>query len=144
MGKRTYCPWPVSNGMNRVVHFEIHAKDLDAMQSFYHDIFGWEIKDLGEKMGNYRMITTGKDEPGAKWPGINGGLTPRTGEIPEAGQPVNAYVCTIQVEKVDAYINKVKVAGGTIALDKMDVPGVGLLVYCKDIEGNIFGMLEPK
>ena len=30
-----------------------------------------------------------------------------------------------------------------MALDKMDVPGVGWLAYCKDPEGNIFGMLQP-
>jgi predicted enzyme related to lactoylglutathione lyase len=37
----------------------------------------------------------------------------------------------------------VKEAGGSIALDKMQVPGVGWLVYAKDLEGNIFGMLQP-
>jgi predicted enzyme related to lactoylglutathione lyase len=27
--------------------------------------------------------------------------------------------------------------------DKMDVPGVGTFVRCKDTEGNIFTMLQP-
>lgn len=27
--------------------------------------------------------------------------------------------------------------------DKMDVSGVGWLAYCKDLEENIFGMLQP-
>ena len=40
-------------------------------------------------------------------------------------------------------IDKVKKAGGTMALDKMDVPGVGWLAYCKDPEENIFGILQP-
>ena len=129
--------------MNRVVHFEIHAKDLDAMQKFYQDVFGWKITDMGAPMGNYRMIVTGEDTPGAQWPGINGGMTPRHGEAPQSGQPVNAFVCTISVENVDSMIEKVTSAGGTIALDKMDVPGVGMLVYCHDVEGNLFGMLQP-
>ena len=34
-------------------------------------------------------------------------------------------------------------AGGTVALEKMEVPGVGLLAYRKDPEGNIFGVLQP-
>ncbi len=129
--------------MNRVVHFEIHAKDLDGMQKFYNEVFAWKITDMGEQMGNYRIIVTGEDTPGAKWPGINGGLTPRRGDLPTEGQPVNAFVCTISVEDVDAMVQKVKTAGGTIALEKMDVPGVGMLAYCKDIEGNIFGLLQP-
>ena len=130
--------------MNRVVHFEIHAKDLDGMQRFYNSIFGWDIKDMGPQMGNYRMVVTGKDEPGAKWPGINGGMTPRQGEPSADGQAVNAFVCTITVDDVDACIEKVKKAGGSIALDKMDIPGVGKMVYCKDPERNIFGMLQPQ
>jgi len=129
--------------MNRVVHFEIHAKDADKVQQFYSDVFGWNITNLGEQMGNYRMIVTGEDAAGEKWPGINGGITPRMGEPPASGQPVNAYVCTISVDNLDTYIDKVMEAGGSMALDKMDVPGVGWLAYCKDVDGNIFGMLQP-
>ena len=129
--------------MNRVVHFEIHSVNLDLMQKFYSDVFGWQITDLGPKMGNYRTATTGQDTPGAQYPGINGGLTPRHGPPPQEGQPVNAYVCTIGVDNLDASIEKVKSSGGSTALDKMQVPGVGWLAYMKDPEGNIFGMLQP-
>lgn len=129
--------------MNRVVHFELHAKDMDRMQKFYSDIFGWEIKDMGPQMGGYRLITTGTDEAGATWPGINGGMNPRKGELPTEGQPVNAFVCTISVENIDATLEKIEKAGGTIATHKMEVPGVGWLAYRKDPEGNIFGVLQP-
>jgi hypothetical protein len=40
-------------------------------------------------------------------------------------------------------IATVKASGGTIALEKMPVPGVGWLAYAKDTEGNIFGVLQP-
>lgn len=129
--------------MNRVVHFEIHAKDPDRMQHFYSDVFGWNITNLGEQMGNYHMVVTGEDASGEKWPGINGGITPRMGDIPKSGQAVNAFVCTISVDNLEQYIEKVKNAGGSMALDKMEVPGVGWLAYCKDIEENIFGLLQP-
>ena len=129
--------------MNRVVHFEIHAKDGDKMQQFYTDVFGWHITNLGGQMNNYRMVVTGEDSPGEKWPGINGAITVRMGQPASSDQPVNAFVCTINVDDLDNYIEKVKKAGGTMALDKMDVPGVGWLAYCKDIEKNIFGMLQP-
>lgn len=133
----------ILRGMNRVIHFEIHAANLDQMQKFYSDVFGWQITDLGQQMGGYRMVNTGEDTPGATWPGINGGLTPRHGTSPQDGQPLNAFVCTIGVDNIDAYIVKAMNAGGTIALDKMQVPSVGWLAYMKDPEGNIFGMLEP-
>lgn len=113
------------------------------MQKFYSDVFGWQISDMGPQMGNYRVVNTGEDKVGTAYPGINGGLTPRRGALPASDQPVNAYVCTIGVDDIDAYIAKVKGAGGTTALDKMQVPGVGWLTYMKDPEGNIFGMLQP-
>lgn len=129
--------------MNRVVHFEIHAVNGDQMQKFYTDVFGWQITAMGPQMGNYRVVNTGENTPGTTYPGINGGITPRHGAPPQEGQPVNAFVCTIGVDDIDAYINKAKNAGATTALDKMEVPGVGWLAYMKDPEGNIFGMLQP-
>ena len=130
--------------MNRVVHFEIHAKDLDKAQQFYGDVFGWKITGLGPQMPNYRMVETGENTPGEQYPGINGGLIQRMGEPASSGAPVNAFVCTISVDDtLEVYIDKVKKAGGSMALDKMDIPGVGWLCYCKDPEENIFGMLQP-
>lgn len=128
--------------MNRVVHFDVHAKDLDKMQKFYESVFGWKITDLGPQMGNYRMVDSGKDAPGTQWPGINGGITPRMGDAPKGGEPVNAFVCTIDVEDIDATLKKIEAAGGTIATDKMEVPGVGTLAFRKDPDGNIFGVLQ--
>jgi predicted enzyme related to lactoylglutathione lyase len=34
-------------------------------------------------------------------------------------------------------------AGGRQVADRMEVPGVGLLSYFNDTEGNIFGALQP-
>lgn len=113
------------------------------MQKFYAGVFGWQITDMGPQMGNYRMVDTGDNKPGTAYPGINGGLTPRHGTPPQGGEAVNAFVCTIGVDDIDAYIAKVKSAGGVTALDKLEVPGVGWLTYMKDPEGNIFGMLQP-
>ena len=82
------------------------------------------------------MIITGADDQ----PGINGGLLRRQGEID--GQAVIAYVCTVNVEDVDASLQTALANGGQVALPKMPIPGVGWLVYCKDTEGNIFGMMQ--
>lgn len=65
------------------------------------------------------------------------------GDLPKEGQAVNAFVNIIGVEDVDQTIAKVKAAGGTIAMDKMAVPTVGTLAYCKDPEGNLFGIIKP-
>lgn len=53
-----------------------------------------------------------------------------------------AYVCTVDTVSVDDSVKRVEAGGGSIALPKMAIPGVGWLAYCKDTEGNIFGMMQ--
>ena len=55
---------------------------------------------------------------------------------------VNGFVCTVDVPNLDVYVDKALKNGGTIALPKMPIPTVGWLAYCKDTEGNIFGMMQ--
>lgn len=131
--------------MNRIVHFEIHAKDREKIKKFYQDVFGWEMQQFGPDMGNYTVVKTGDPVPKDMASiGINGGITERRGGLPQDGAAVNAYVCIVGVEDTDAMVKKVLDAGGTIALETIDVPGVGRLAYCKDPEGSIFGMLKPE
>ena len=85
----------------------------------------------------YSMITTGPNDQ----PGINGGLIQRQGKID--GPAVIAYVCTVGVESFDSSVATVEANGGTVALPKMPIPGIGWLAYYKDTEGNIFGMMQP-
>jgi predicted enzyme related to lactoylglutathione lyase len=120
--------------MPRPIHFEIHASDPERAVTFYTTVFGWSFERWGEHP--YWVISTGDG------PGIDGGLLPRQGPEPEEGAAVNAFPNTIDVPEIDSALSAVDQAGGTIALPKHAVPGVGWLAYCKDTEGNIFGLLE--
>jgi Predicted enzyme related to lactoylglutathione lyase len=121
--------------MPRVVHFEIHAGDPPRAISFYEKVFGWTFQKWEGPMP-YWLVTTGPDAER----GINGGLIQRQGELD--GQAVIAYVCTIDVAKIDSSVATVEASGGTVVVPKMPIPGIGWLVYCKDTEGNIFGIME--
>lgn len=121
--------------MPRVVHFEIHAGEPEHAINFYEKAFGWSFQKWEGPM-EYWLIVTGPDDKS----GINGGLVRRRGELD--GQAVTAYVCTVDVEEIDKSIATVEQHGGSIALPKMPIPGMGWLVYCKDTEGNIFGMMQ--
>jgi predicted enzyme related to lactoylglutathione lyase len=121
--------------MARVVHFEIHAADPDRAVNFYKALFDWQFQKWEGPM-DYWLITTGPNEQ----PGINGGLVRRQGEID--GEAVIAYVCTVDVADVDASTNTATSNGAQVVVPKMAIPGVGWLVYCKDTEGNIFGMMQ--
>ena len=121
--------------MPRVVHFEIHASDPERAVNFYKTLFDWQFQKWEGPMEYWLVITGPNDQPG-----INGGLVQRQGEID--GQAVIAYVCTVDVENLDASVQTAVDNSGQIALPKMPIPGMGWLAYCKDTEGNIFGMMQ--
>ena len=83
-------------------------------------------------------MTTGPDEEA----GINGGLLFRRGPEPQERQAINAFVCTIEVDELDAYLEKAQKAGAQVDVPKMPVKGIGWIAYCKDTEGNLFGMIQ--
>jgi predicted enzyme related to lactoylglutathione lyase len=128
------------------VHFEIHASDPKASAAFYESVLGWRIQQWGENP--YWMVITGDGDPMAgkphTIPGIDGGLLPRRGGPPEEGQPVNAFVLTIEVPDCDGYVEKALASGGSVALPADDMPGVGRLAYVKDPDGNILGLLQAE
>ena len=123
--------------MPRLIHFEIHAGDPERVQAFYRTLFGWQFQKWDGPM-EYWLVTTGPEGE----PGINGGLLRRQGPPPAEGQAVNAFVCTAGVASVDATIAAVGGLGGTVAVPKMPVPGMGWLAYVKDPDGNIVGIME--
>lgn len=118
--------------MARVVHFEIHAENPERAQRFYENVFGWQLTHMPAI--DYWLISTGEG------PGIDGGLVRRRGPRPSEGQPVNAYVCTLGIDDLDASMEAGVKAGGQVALPRMPIPGVGYVGYLVDTEGNIFGL----
>jgi predicted enzyme related to lactoylglutathione lyase len=122
--------------MSRAVHFEIHASNPQAAIDFYTGLFGWSFNKW--EAGDYWLIHTGPDDK----PGINGGLMPRRGPVPEAMAAMNAFVITVDVDNVDQVVAGALAAGGATALPKMPVPGIGWLAYLKDPDGNIFGVMQ--
>lgn len=121
--------------MSRVVHFEIHVDNPERAMQFYEQIFAWEFQKWGEV--DYWMVFTGPDNE----PGINGGLMPRKCPL-DGSKAITSYVCTIDVVNIDASLEQITQAGGTLALAKMPIPGTGWLAYCHDPEGNIFGIMQ--
>jgi predicted enzyme related to lactoylglutathione lyase len=123
--------------MSRVMHFEIHASEPEALIEFYSALLGWGFTQ--QNAMDYWLIETGPAEE----PGINGGLVRRPVAGPAESQAVNAFICTVQVDALDETLAANDRLGGRVALPKMPVPGVGWLAYVKDPDGNILGLLEP-
>ena len=49
---------------------------------------------------------------------------------------------TIGVASYEDAVKKIVEAGGKVLMPKMAVPGIGYMTYCKDTEGNVFGIMQ--
>jgi predicted enzyme related to lactoylglutathione lyase len=116
--------------MPRPIHFEIPAENPERAINFYSNVFGWKFTKWDGPM-DYWIISTGQ----APEPGIDGGLMPRR-------DPAQPCVNTVGVANLDDSVAVVQTNGGSIAVPKMPIPGVGWLAYCKDTEGHIYGMMQ--
>lgn len=126
--------------MNRPIHFEIHADDVQRAVDFYRTCFGWEFQDWSEYAGvAYFGATTGAEGT----PGINGAIMPRMGGQAGPGAPVNGAVLTLGAEDFDALAATILDAGGQVALPKHALPGMAWQGYFLDTEGNVFGIHQP-
>jgi uncharacterized protein len=122
--------------MARVVHFEIHCADVDRAERFYSDVFGWDIQRWEGGPYDYRLVTTG---PGGEV-GIDGALVKRRRDMD--GDAVIASVNTIGVDDLDEIERRVAGGGGSVVVERHEIPCVGHMMYFKDTEGNIFGALQ--
>ena len=56
---------------------------------------------------------------------------------------MTGFVCTMEVKDLETFEHAVVNAGGSIAVPRQAIPGVGWLTYVRDTEGNIFGLSQP-
>jgi uncharacterized protein len=116
--------------MGRVSHFEITADDPNRAAEFYRKAFGWEFNDWGGPF-KYLLATTGpKDQVG-----IDGAIMDRQ-------DYKQAVINTISVTTWEEGARSVSEAGGKVLMEKTPVPGQGYFAYCRDTEGNVFGIFQ--
>jgi predicted enzyme related to lactoylglutathione lyase len=108
-----------------VVYFEIQARDADLLSDFYSKMFNW---DVGE--GFIRQIPAGIGGPEN---GIGGHI--RQGN--HSG--VTLY---IQVRDLAASLTQAVALGGTVTLERFDIPGGASLAGITDPEGNVVTLVQ--
>lgn len=120
----------------QVVHFEIPADDLSRASEFYRAAFGWDVSSVAGM--DYAMLgTTTSDASGMpKDPGaINGGMLLRD-------EARTGPIITVDVDDIDAALQRIEDLGGAIVLPKQEVMGMGYTAYFVDSEGNVMGLWQ--
>jgi uncharacterized protein len=109
-----------------VVHFEVSGTDLDKLQNFYSELFGWKTqKVLGDMP--YAMVEKEGD-------GIGGGI----GQAPDGNGHVTFYVAT---DDPQATLDKAAQLGGRTILPVTELPEVTIALFA-DPEGHVVGLAK--
>jgi uncharacterized protein len=116
-----------------VVHFEVIGKDGGKLQSYYSDLFGWEI-DANNPMG-YGIVQR-DGNVSAEGAGIGGGVGP--GPDGYEGH-VTFYVA---VPDVEAALAKAESLGGTRVMGPEKVMDTVELGQFTDPEGHLIGLVK--
>jgi predicted enzyme related to lactoylglutathione lyase len=115
-----------------VVHFEIAGKDAEKLQSYYAELFGWDI-DADNEM-KYGVVQR-EGNTNADGVGIGGGIS---GGPEGYGGHVTFYV---QVPDVEAALAKAESLGGTRMMGPDEVMEGLVIGLFTDPEGHVIGVM---
>ena len=116
---------------NPVMYFEIAGKNAESLSKFYNSAFDWNTDQ--NPNGNYAL------DPESDR-GIIGHLLPTTDDM-----PANYVTIYIQVDDLQASLEKVESLGGKTCVPPQVIPGGwGSFAMFLDPSGNSVGLYQPE
>lgn len=115
---------------------ELMTPDMDAAQTFYGDLFGWEkagSMDMGP-LGEYRMLRNGAGRDF-----MFGAMMKKPAEMPA---PLWFYY--FRAPDIDVAAAYVKDKGGTIIVGPMQIPGGDYVFTAIDPQGALFSLIGSR
>ncbi|CAN5746636.1 hypothetical protein BH18ACI5_BH18ACI5_05320 [soil metagenome] len=115
---------------NPVAHWQIVSTDPEALTRFYASLFGWQVKTTNAL--GYRDVDTHSVR------GINAGVWPSP---PGGSSLVQLFV---EVDDVDAYVDKATRLGATVIIPTSELPDGEAIASLADPTGLSFGVYRPR
>ncbi len=112
--------------------YELMTQDAAAAADFYGSVVGWTSQQMGGGDIPYTVLQAGQQ-------GVAGILT----MPPEAVGPGPVWIGYISVDDVDAYVEKVVAAGGSLHRPASDIPGILRFAVVADPQGAAFVLFTP-
>ena len=109
---------------------DVSTTDAAAGTTFYSKLFGWQPEDQGPDAGGYVIFKQGSKQIAA------------LGPVQNPGQP-SAWSVYIATDDAAATTKKVKEAGGTVALEPMEVMDQGSMAVYQDPIGAFISVWQP-
>lgn len=117
--------------MPTIVHFDVPADDVPRARAFYSGLFGGTFTALPGFPDFYLIEICNLEGK----PATGGGMGKR-------GSPDQRIMNYFGVPDIDEYASRVMRLGGSMVMQKTQVPGFGHLAICADTEGNPFELWQ--
>jgi predicted enzyme related to lactoylglutathione lyase len=125
-----------------VVQFEITGRDAERLQSFYHNLFGWQLQDTpGGQTGSYKRTSAAETGlPGAIGPTRSG---PNAAREPNWEGGPGQLTVYVEVDDIEEAVAQAEKLGGTVVAPVHAVSGRQLkLAFIADPEGHVVGLSQ--
>ena len=123
-------PWPAGTPCWVDCSFDAQHRGLHHAKDFYEKLFGWRIDEVTDEAG---YLLCSKDDRYAA--GI--------GTTQHEQQPTT-WVTYLATEDAAATCAAVQAAGGQVAIEPAEIPGMGILAFCIDPTGAFFGLWQAQ
>jgi predicted enzyme related to lactoylglutathione lyase len=96
-----------SSHRNRVVHLELHTRDLSEARAFYSELLRWRPEQVDTESGSYLALDLGG--------GVGGGMV-------ECGTPRSLWLPYVEVAEIDHATALASELGAEVLLDPREGP----------------------
>ncbi len=124
----------MANRHGDFIWYELMTNDAEGARDFYASVVGWNIETNPGGDIDYRMISA-SDGPVA-------GLLPLAADM-QSGGARPCWAGYILVDDVDAMVDIVTDAGGSVHMAPWDIAGIGRMAFIADPQGVIFYIMKP-
>ena len=106
---------------------ELFSTDLEKESAFYREVFAWQRNDTEDRFTNaYLTFSVGGQV-------VAGALT-------NSDPSPSFWLFYINVEDIDAAVERVSAAGGRAGYNDAELPGGVRIAYCSDPQGATFAL----
>lgn len=117
------------------IWYELMTPDPQGAREFYQAVTGWTISPGHGDQDDYSFIARADG-------GLTGGVLGLTAEMLSGGAKPG-WLGYIGVDDVDAFLPRLRQAGGTVLMAARDVPGAGRISMVADCCGAPFYVMTP-
>lgn len=114
---------------NPVTFFEVVGRDVEALQSFYRDVFDWQMQPFNPIAG-YTVVR----------PDPEGGISGGVGPAYDSGPGHATFY--VEVRNLEEALGKVESLGGRKVMGPVDVPEGPSFALFTDPEGHLVGLFK--